>query len=48
MREAVDFLRYYAGQARAQFSAPERLPGPTGESNELQLHGRGVFVCISP
>ena len=24
------------------------LPGPTGESNELHLHGRGVFVCISP
>ena len=48
VREAVDFLRYYAGQGRAQFGAPERLPGPTGESNELQLHGRGVFVCISP
>ncbi len=25
-----------------------RLPGPTGESNELSLHGRGVFACISP
>ncbi len=24
------------------------LPGPTGESNELMLHGRGPFVCISP
>ena len=48
VREAVDFLRYYAAQARAQFGAAERLPGPTGESNELQLHGRGVFVCISP
>jgi len=48
VREAVDFLRYYAAQARAQFGAPEKLPGPTGESNELRLHGRGVFVCISP
>lgn len=48
VREAVDFLRYYGGQARATFGAPEKLPGPTGESNELQLHGRGVFVCISP
>lgn len=48
VREAVDFLRYYAAQARAQFGAAEALPGPTGESNELQLHGRGVFVCISP
>ncbi|TQM16951.1 L-proline dehydrogenase /delta-1-pyrroline-5-carboxylate dehydrogenase [Pseudoxanthomonas sp. 3HH-4] len=48
VREAVDFLRYYAAQARAQFAAPEHLPGPTGESNQLQLQGRGVFVCISP
>ena len=47
VREAVDFLRYYAGQARSLF-APEALPGPTGESNTLQLAGRGVFVCISP
>ncbi len=48
VREAVDFLRYYAMQARKLFGAPEKLPGPTGESNELRLHGRGVFVCISP
>ncbi|MCI4569419.1 bifunctional proline dehydrogenase/L-glutamate gamma-semialdehyde dehydrogenase PutA [Lysobacter sp. CFH 32150] len=47
VREAVDFLRYYAGQARKLF-APETLPGPTGESNTLLLQGRGVFVCISP
>ena len=25
-----------------------RQDGPTGESNDLSLHGRGVFVCISP
>jgi RHH-type proline utilization regulon transcriptional repressor/proline dehydrogenase/delta 1-pyrroline-5-carboxylate dehydrogenase len=48
VREAVDFCRYYAVQARAQFAAPERLNGPTGELNELSLHGRGVFACISP
>jgi RHH-type transcriptional regulator, proline utilization regulon repressor / proline dehydrogenase / delta 1-pyrroline-5-carboxylate dehydrogenase len=48
VREAVDFCRYYAVQAKKLFSHPEKLPGPTGESNELQLHGRGVFVCISP
>ena len=47
VREAVDFLRYYAGEARRLF-APEPLPGPTGESNTLQLEGRGVFACISP
>ena len=48
VREAVDFLRYYAQQARLILAQPQTLPGPTGESNELFLHGRGVFVCISP
>jgi RHH-type proline utilization regulon transcriptional repressor/proline dehydrogenase/delta 1-pyrroline-5-carboxylate dehydrogenase len=48
LREAVDFLRYYAGLARQQFSGPQHLPGPTGERNELSLHGRGVFACIAP
>jgi RHH-type proline utilization regulon transcriptional repressor/proline dehydrogenase/delta 1-pyrroline-5-carboxylate dehydrogenase len=48
VREAVDFCRYYAARAREQFAAPQRLEGPTGESNELSLHGRGVFACISP
>jgi RHH-type proline utilization regulon transcriptional repressor/proline dehydrogenase/delta 1-pyrroline-5-carboxylate dehydrogenase len=48
VREAVDFLRYYAARARVDFGAPQRLPGPTGESNEVSLHGRGVFACISP
>jgi RHH-type proline utilization regulon transcriptional repressor/proline dehydrogenase/delta 1-pyrroline-5-carboxylate dehydrogenase len=48
VREAVDFLRYYAARARAEFDSPLRLPGPTGESNEISLHGRGVFACISP
>src|SRR3546814_5309064 len=47
VREAVDFLRYYAGQARTLI-APESLPSPTGETNTLQLAGRGVFACISP
>jgi RHH-type proline utilization regulon transcriptional repressor/proline dehydrogenase/delta 1-pyrroline-5-carboxylate dehydrogenase len=48
VREAIDFCRYYAAQAREKFAAPIELPGPTGESNSLSLHGRGVFVCISP
>ena len=47
VREAVDFCRYYAAEARRAL-APERLPGPTGESNELHYRGRGAFVCISP
>ena len=48
VREAVDFCRYYALRARRQFAAPQRLEGPTGELDELSLHGRGVFACISP
>ena len=49
IREAVDFLRYYALHARKNFRfAPIVLPGPTGERNELSLHGKGVFACISP
>ena len=48
IREAVDFLRFYAVQARNEFETPVLLPGPTGERNEMSLHGRGVFACISP
>jgi RHH-type proline utilization regulon transcriptional repressor/proline dehydrogenase/delta 1-pyrroline-5-carboxylate dehydrogenase len=48
VREAVDFLRFYAAEARRQFTGPLPLPGPTGEQNELRLHGRGVFASISP
>jgi len=48
VREAEDFCRYYAAQAAAEFAEPTTLPGPTGEINKLSLHGRGVFVCISP
>jgi RHH-type proline utilization regulon transcriptional repressor/proline dehydrogenase/delta 1-pyrroline-5-carboxylate dehydrogenase len=47
VREAADFCRYYADQALLRLGE-QALPGPTGESNVLRLHGRGVFVCISP
>jgi RHH-type proline utilization regulon transcriptional repressor/proline dehydrogenase/delta 1-pyrroline-5-carboxylate dehydrogenase len=48
VREAADFCRYYAAAARRHFASGQNLPSPTGESNELALHGRGAFVCISP
>ena len=48
IREAVDFCRYYALRARADFAEAAILAGPTGETNRLSLHGRGTFVCISP
>lgn len=48
IREAIDFCRYYANQARYHMGTAITLPGPTGEKNELSLHGRGTFICISP
>jgi RHH-type proline utilization regulon transcriptional repressor/proline dehydrogenase/delta 1-pyrroline-5-carboxylate dehydrogenase len=47
VREAVDFCRYYAAQARKGLQ-PVELPGPTGERNLLRMGGRGVWVCIAP
>ncbi|HWT29481.1 MAG TPA: bifunctional proline dehydrogenase/L-glutamate gamma-semialdehyde dehydrogenase PutA, partial [Propylenella sp.] len=48
IREAVDFCRYYAAEARRLFSRDTLMPGPTGEENRYRLRGRGAFVCISP
>ena len=55
VREAVDFLRYYAQEAE-RIMQPMAMPGShgddhwgiTGESNELRLTARGPWVCISP
>jgi RHH-type proline utilization regulon transcriptional repressor/proline dehydrogenase/delta 1-pyrroline-5-carboxylate dehydrogenase len=48
VREAVDFCRYYAAEAERLFAGPIALPSPAGETDHLELHGRGAFVCISP
>jgi RHH-type proline utilization regulon transcriptional repressor/proline dehydrogenase/delta 1-pyrroline-5-carboxylate dehydrogenase len=48
LREAIDFLRYYAAEARRLFAKPLELKGPTGETNALTLRARGPFACISP
>lgn len=48
IREAVDFCRYYAQQARLGLAEPISLPGPTGERNQLFYRGKGIFICISP
>ncbi len=48
VREAVDFCRYYAAEAERLFAGATALPSPAGETDHLELHGRGVFVCISP
>ena len=47
VREAADFCRYYAMQARAGLQ-PVELPGPTGERNVLRMEGRGVWATIAP
>jgi RHH-type transcriptional regulator, proline utilization regulon repressor / proline dehydrogenase / delta 1-pyrroline-5-carboxylate dehydrogenase len=47
VREAVDFLRYYADEAE-RVMEPVRMPGPTGEDNIMSLHPRGVVFCLSP
>ncbi len=48
IREAIDFCRFYAAEAEEKMSELTPMPGPVGETNFLSLHGRGVFVCISP
>ncbi|WP_232473771.1 bifunctional proline dehydrogenase/L-glutamate gamma-semialdehyde dehydrogenase PutA [Sphingomonas sp. MA1305] len=47
VREAADFCRYYAGEARARLR-PVELPGPTGERNTLHIEGRGVWATVAP
>jgi RHH-type proline utilization regulon transcriptional repressor/proline dehydrogenase/delta 1-pyrroline-5-carboxylate dehydrogenase len=48
IREAADFCRYYAAEARRLFGRETLLPGPTGEENRYRMRGRAAFVCISP
>jgi RHH-type proline utilization regulon transcriptional repressor/proline dehydrogenase/delta 1-pyrroline-5-carboxylate dehydrogenase len=48
VREAADYCRWYALQARRDFATPRELAGPTGERNTWMLGGRGVFAAISP
>ena len=48
VREAVDFCRYYAARARAEFAEPLRAARPDGRAQRARARGRGVFACISP
>jgi len=47
-REAADFCRYYAKNARELMGNQFIFQGPTGEQNTMRLLGRGVVLCISP
>ncbi|MEL0625202.1 aldehyde dehydrogenase family protein, partial [Marinomonas arenicola] len=46
VREAVDFCRYYAQQARSNFAAPLTFTNYLGQEQSVQMTGRGVFTCI--
>jgi RHH-type proline utilization regulon transcriptional repressor/proline dehydrogenase/delta 1-pyrroline-5-carboxylate dehydrogenase len=48
IREAADFCRFYAAEARRLLDRDTLLPGPTGEENRYRMRARGPFVCISP
>jgi len=48
IREAIDYLRFYAMQCRYLFGSEQPLPGPVGEQNQLCWRARGIFFCISP
>ncbi|KLV09649.1 pyrroline-5-carboxylate dehydrogenase [Photobacterium aquae] len=48
IREAVDFCRYYANQACAEFEERKAVNGFDGSRRLLGYRGRGVFACISP
>ncbi len=45
--ELVEGLRRVARWVRQEFDGPRLLPGPTGELNELEVLGRGVFACLA-
>ena len=46
IREAVDFLRYYA--QRATDLKPSSQRGPAGEDNILEYGPKGTVLCVSP
>jgi RHH-type proline utilization regulon transcriptional repressor/proline dehydrogenase/delta 1-pyrroline-5-carboxylate dehydrogenase len=48
VREAVDFCRYYAAQARKEFAHPIDLPALSEHLKQIQFSGRGAVICISP
>jgi RHH-type transcriptional regulator, proline utilization regulon repressor / proline dehydrogenase / delta 1-pyrroline-5-carboxylate dehydrogenase len=43
--DAAEYLRFCAVQLRSTL-APQPLPGPTGERNELSFQPRGVIACL--
>lgn len=46
LRTAINLCYYYSAQARTQLQT-RPLHGLPGEMNQLELHGRGVYICIT-
>ncbi len=46
VQRALDAVRARGGEGAAP--EPADLPGPTGESNRLSMHPRGVVLCLGP
>ncbi len=44
--QAAESLRFCAAQLRSTLAAPQPLPGPTGERNELAFQPRGLIGCL--
>ncbi|MHC5224971.1 bifunctional proline dehydrogenase/L-glutamate gamma-semialdehyde dehydrogenase PutA [Ignatzschineria sp. LJL83] len=47
VREAADFCRYYASEAK-KYDAEIIFPSASGERNSFFYSGKGVIACISP
>jgi len=47
IREAVDFCRYYGNEAQDKLQ-PKQQMRFDGQSQTIELKGRGIFLCISP
>jgi len=48
IREAVDFCRYYAQQAKEHYASTKVITGFDEITRQVERQGKGVFVCISP
>jgi len=46
LRTAINLCYYYSAQARTQLQS-RTLHGLPGEINQLELHGRGIYICIT-
>lgn len=46
LRTAINLCYYYSAQAKTRLQ-PRTLHGLPGEVNQMELHGRGIYICIT-